>query len=237
MASILIIEDDKSIQQVISDNLEIEGHRITCASSGKAGLSFLSKHTYDLILLDIMLPEMHGFEVLTLMRARKIVAPVIILSAKNEEVDKVKGLDLGANDYITKPFGLLELIARVNVALRNNHTSNFFKQRSNVFQIGNVHIDLDGHTIINKNQSLPISKKEADILKLLIKNLNKTVSRQEIIQQVWGEDQFPTTRTVDNKILGLRKKIETNPSQPQMLISIHGLGYKLTNIYSSNSHI
>ncbi|PCJ59706.1 MAG: DNA-binding response regulator [Planctomycetota bacterium] len=224
---ILIIEDDPGIRRALVDNLTIQGHKVTSASQGKEGFELGMHETYDLILLDIMLPEMNGYDILEKWREDAIETPVLFLSAKGEEVDKVKGLELGADDYITKPFQLNELLARVKASLRR-YKINTQRQDQGLteFRWQNKKVDFESCITINGEKKYSISKREREILKILIANQGKSISRNEIIRYAWPDNEYPSTRTIDNLILSIRKKIEDVPSNPQHLISIHGIGYQ-----------
>lgn len=224
---ILIVEDDPGIRRALIDNLNLQGHEVTSASQGKEGFRLGMKESYDLILLDIMLPEMNGYEILEKWREDAIETPVLLISAKGEELDKVKGLELGADDYITKPFQLNELLARVKASLRRYKINIQLQDKGlSEFRWQNNKIDFESCSVTIGNQKRSLSKREREILRILIENQGKTISRNDIINYAWQSNDQPSTRTIDNLILSIRKKIEDIPSKPKHLISIHGIGYQ-----------
>ncbi len=225
MAKILIVEDDPKMQIGLRDNLEFEGYDVKVVNNGKSGLQEILDNTYDLVILDVMLPQMSGFDVLRKSREKGVATPVIMLTAKGEEIDKVLGLELGADDYVTKPFGLRELIARVKAVLRRHEGQ--ISGLSSKIKLGNLEIDFEGYTASANGQALAMTPKEFDILKFLWQHRNKVVTRDQLLTNVWGYDESISTRTVDNFILKLRQKIEDDPAHPRNIITIHGTGYKL----------
>jgi DNA-binding response OmpR family regulator len=225
MTKILLVEDEPKMQQVIKDNLELEGYDVALAGDGKTGLKDILENSYSLILLDVMLPEMSGFDVCRKAREKGIVTPVIFLTAKGEEIDKVLGLELGADDYITKPFGVRELLARTKAVLRRTEGS--ASGPAEKLTLGSVEIDFRTYTASRDGVALPMTPKEFELLKFLWQHRNQVVSRDQLLTNVWGYDETISTRTIDNFILRLRQKIEKNPAKPQRIITIHGLGYKL----------
>lgn len=225
MTKILFVEDEPQMQRGVKDNLELEGYEVDLAGDGKAGLQKLLENSYDLILLDVMLPQMSGLDVCKKAREKGVTAPIIMLTAKGEEIDKVLGLELGADDYITKPFGLRELLARVKAVLRRSEgTTGGPTQR---MVLGSVEIDFATYNASRSGENLPMTPKEFEILKFLWHHRNKAVSRDQLLTNVWGYDESISTRTVDNFILKLRQKIEDDPARPKHILTIHGLGYKL----------
>ena len=225
MARILLVEDESQMQRGIKDNFEFEGHEVEIAGDGKIGLQKIIEGALDLILLDVMLPQMSGFDVCKKAREKGIATPIIMLTAKGDEIDKVLGLELGADDYITKPFGLRELLARVKAVLRR--VEDPLASPSQKTMLGSVEIDFAAYSAIRTGVSLQMTPKEFDILKFLWQHRNKAVSRDQLLTEVWGYDDSISTRTVDNFILKLRQKIEDDPAHPKHIITIHGLGYKL----------
>ncbi|MCB0748231.1 MAG: response regulator transcription factor [Ignavibacteriae bacterium] len=222
MKKILIIEDEETMQLGLGNNLKYDGYEVDFASDGEEGLSKLRENKYNLILLDVMLPKLSGFDVCKIARSEGIKTPIIMLTAKNEEIDKVLGLEIGADDYITKPFSLRELLARVRAALRRGENDN-----SDEIIIGKISVDFSSYNATENGQSVNLSSKEFDILHYLWNNKNKTVSRDELLSKIWGDHVYTTSRTIDNFILKLRQKIEENPNEPKRIITIHGIGYKL----------
>jgi len=223
MALVLIVEDEADMADVLKDNLELEGYAVLCARNGIEGLDLALQKNPDCVILDVMLPGKNGFEVCRELRAREFVRPIIMLTAKSQESDKVRGLELGADDYVTKPFGLQELMARVRVVLRRPVPLS----TPVVLKIGHVEVNLKNWRLKRGCQEIPLTTHEAKLLELLGQSPGKVFSRDEILNAVWGLDAYPSNRTVDNFIVKLRKKIEPCPQQPCHLITVHGSGYKL----------
>ena len=224
MSKILIVEDEQAMLVGLRDNLEFEGYQVETASRGDDGLKMILSHNYDLVLLDVMLPGMSGFDVCRKSRAAGIDTPIILLTARGEELDKVLGLELGADDYVTKPFSLRELLARIKVILRR--AGSRAQGAGEFIPIGNVRVSFDAYDACDANdQPVKMSHKEFEILQSLYNHQGKIVTRDDILDQVWGMDYQPTARTVDNFIVRLRTKIDT--PQSQHIITVHGVGYKL----------
>lgn len=223
---LLIIEDEPAMQLGLKDNLELEGYQVDIASDGEDGLTKLKTGTYHLVLLDVMLPKLSGFDVCKSARAAGISTPIILLTAKGEEIDKVVGLELGADDYITKPFSLRELLARVKAILRRSQSVAVAKEESKI-AIGRLMIDFSIFQTEQDGVEIKLSHKETEILSYLHKNKNRVVSRYDLLENVWGYEEQITTRTVDNFIVRLRQKVEINPNQPKIILTVHGSGYKL----------
>ena len=224
MSHILIIEDEKDMREGLKDNLEFEGYSVDLAEDGKAGLNKIENNIYDLIILDVMLPHLSGFEVCKAARSAGVKTPIIMLTAKGEEIDKVLGLEFGADDYVTKPFGLRELLARIKAILRRVPQND---TKSKLLKIGKLTIDFSKYEASENDKPVALTHKEFEILKFLWNNNNSTVSRDELFNQIWGYDEMTTTRTIDNFILKLRQKIEDNPNHPKHILTVHGIGYKL----------
>ena len=224
MAKILIIEDEPDMARGLEDNLTFEGYEVHAEADGLAGLNYAVANPVDLILLDLMLPKMPGYEVCKNLRAKGNNTPVIMLTAKGQEIDKVLGLELGADDYVTKPFSLRELLARIHALLRR-HSSTTAKP-SDTYAFGEMVLDFAHYHATKAGEAIELTPKEFEILRHLITNRGKTVSRDELLDKVWGIEEYPTTRTVDNHILKLRKKIEQDPANPDFIITVHGIGYK-----------
>ncbi|MBI5047441.1 MAG: response regulator transcription factor [Deltaproteobacteria bacterium] len=218
---ILIIEDDKDLLMGLKDNLCYEGYEVITGGTGTDGLKTAGTKKPDLIILDIMLPDMDGLEVCRRLREQRLEIPIIMLTAKSQEIDKVLGLEMGADDYITKPFGIKELLARIRAVLRRGKSI-----KLEVYRFGNVEIDFSHFRATKNGKELELTSLEFEIIKLLIENKGLTVSRDKMLEKVWGYNLFPTTRTVDNHILKLRKKVEDNPHNPFHILTIHGYGYK-----------
>ncbi len=227
MKKILIIEDELNMITGLKDNLEFEGYEVDTATEGKTGLEKVTGGKYDLILLDVMLPEVSGFDICKTARKKGVNTPIILLTAKGEEIDKVLGLELGADDYITKPFSLRELLARIKAILRRSPDTNGESQRDEDVQIGNMRVNFKNYTASDGNVEVRMSHKEFEILHYLYSNAGKTVDRDDLMSKVWGIDYDITTRTVDNFILKLRQKIETDPNNPKIILTVHGVGYKM----------
>lgn len=224
MKKILIVEDEPNMRLGLKDNLEFEGYETDFAHDGESGLQKIIDNTYDLILLDVMMPKMSGFDVCKTIRKKGILTPVILLTAKDQEIDKVLGLELGADDYVTKPFSLRELLARIKAVLRRGEN---LSTGDNKVQIGKIEINFQNYTALENDSPVQMSHKEFEILNYLWKHRNRTVSREDLLEKIWGYEGSPTTRTVDNFILKLRQKIEYDSNHPQIIITVHGIGYKL----------
>ena len=222
MKKILIVEDEEAMQLGLGNNMKYEGYEVEFASDGEEGLNKIRRNKYNLIILDVMLPKMSGFDVCKIARSEGIKTPIIILTAKSEEIDKVLGLEIGADDYITKPFSIRELLARVKAVLRRGDD-----EIQEEIKIGKLIVNFKTYDAILNGQAANLSSKEFDILQYLWNNKNKTVSREELLQSIWGNDVYTTARTIDNFILKLRKKIEDYPNEPKRILTIHGIGYKL----------
>jgi two-component system alkaline phosphatase synthesis response regulator PhoP len=224
--SILIVEDEENLANTLALNLELENYRVLVAKNGNEGLTiFRENHTQlNLVLLDIMLPGINGFDLLPEFKKTDASIPVIFLTAKNQSAEKISGLKLGAEDYITKPFELEELLLRVkNVIKRNARTT------SSEFTFGKCMINFETFEIRNiKGETTTISRREIGLLKLLTDNVNKVISRDQIIENLWNENENASTRTIDNYILNFRKQFEENPKEPKHFHSIRGVGYKFT---------
>jgi DNA-binding response OmpR family regulator len=221
---ILVIEDDSAMSAGLKDNLEIEGYRVICAGSLKEGRKSLADNV-DMILLDVMLPDGNGIKFCRELRSMGISLPVIMLTAKGEEMDKVSGLESGADDYIVKPFSLRELLARIHAHLRRRQSENLSPMEQ--VKIGIAEVDFKRHTLFSNGKPADISARELDMLRYLVLHKGQVVSRDTLLLEVWGHSEEIVTRTVDNFILRLRKKIEPDPARPQYLLTVHGSGYKL----------
>ena len=220
---ILLVEDDESILFGLQDILEGEGYQISTASNGIDGLKFATEKPIDLLVLDIMLPGMNGLDICRKIKKEKLILPIIMLTAKSSEIDKISGLDYGADDYITKPFSLSELLARIRAVLRRTYpTENILKH----YSFGNIEIDFIKMEAFVFNNEIKLTKKQFAILEYFIHNDGKVVHRHDLLNNIWGYDKTPSTRTVDTFILEIRKKIEENPSNPKHIVSISGVGYK-----------
>jgi len=225
MANILIIEDEPSMQLGLKDNLELENYTIDISGDGEEGLRKLKAGKYDLVVLDVMLPKLSGFDVCKSARAAGVTTPIILLTAKGEEIDKIVGLELGADDYITKPFSVRELLARIKAILRRSQGA--ANSKNEITVIGRLQIDFSSFHSEEAGVEVKLSHKEFEILSYFCENKNKVVSRYDLLEKVWQYDEQITTRTVDNFIARLRQKIETNPNSPKIILTVHGAGYKM----------
>jgi two-component system alkaline phosphatase synthesis response regulator PhoP len=223
METILIIEDDPSISLGLEKNLKFEGYHVLLANNGEKGLQMAVDSRPDLLILDIMLPEINGFEICKILRKNKIEIPILIISAKDQEFDKIMGLDLGADDYVTKPFSIREMLARINAVFRRKRKYDDEKEN---LSFGAVVIDFVGREVLRNGEKQDISHTEFELLKLLIQNKNKVLDRKEILNKVWGYDYYGTARTIDNFITKLRQKIEDDPNDPRYILTVRGIGYK-----------
>ncbi|MCW8848987.1 MAG: response regulator transcription factor [Melioribacteraceae bacterium] len=224
MKKILIIEDEAAMRSGLKDNLEIEGYEIDEAEDGIKGLEKIKSNKYNLIILDVMMPGLSGFDVCKKTRALGIFTPIILLTAKGEEIDKVLGLELGADDYVTKPFSLRELLARVKVIFRRSENNS---EPHEDYLLGKLKINFTTYNATSNGVDVKLSHREYEILKYLIDHRNQTVSRDSLLKDVWGFDSTITTRTIDNFILKLRQKIEHDVNHPQIILTIYGIGYKI----------
>jgi two-component system alkaline phosphatase synthesis response regulator PhoP len=222
---ILIIEDEEDLVKGLKLNLAGEGYELTWAYDGQEGLRKALEECPDLIILDIMLPKMDGLEVCREIRQKNMNIPIIMLTAKGGEVDKVVGLEVGADDYITKPFSIRELLARVKAQLR--HTKRQGKNVPELYHFGDVEVDFSHFKVRRKDKEVDLTSLEVEILKYFIAHRGEVVTREALLDKIWGYERFPTTRTIDNHILKLRKKIEEDPAHPKYIFSVYGAGYRL----------
>jgi DNA-binding response OmpR family regulator len=229
MAKILIVEDEPSMRLGLKENLEFEGYDVEIATNGEEGLKKILENDYNLVLLDVMLPQISGFDVCKTARKKGITTPIILLTAKGEEIDKVLGLELGADDYVTKPFSLRELLARIKAVLRRGENFTGADLKDKIISLGNLQINFASYSAFEGKESVQMSHKEFDVLYYLWKRRNHTVSRDELLSEIWGYEENPTTRTVDNFILKIRQKLEKDPNHPQIILTVHGIGYKLVD--------
>lgn len=223
MKKILVVEDDPAILKGLEATLRGEHYEVITAMDGEKCHRIVREEKLDLIILDIMLPKKHGFDVCRDLRKEGFNAPVLILTSKKEEMDKVLGLELGADDYVTKPFSIRELVARVKALLRR---SGDIKKDVEEYNLGSVHIDFKKQEAFKNKSPIKLSSKEFDVLKYFIQHEGEVISREMLLDDVWGYDNYPTTRTVDNYILSLRKKFEDTPNEPKHIITVHTSGYK-----------
>ncbi len=224
MHRILIVEDDPAILRGLKDNLEYESYTVFTAMDGEEGYRLVHAHRPDLIVLDLMLPKMDGYELCRKICEEGLTLPVLMLTARSEETDRVRGLDLGADDYITKPFSVPELLARIRAILRRMPPATAMPEQ---LQFDDVIVDFSRFEARKADEVLKLSRKEFGVLRFFASRAGQVITRNELLEEVWGHDHFPTTRTVDNHIASLRAKLEMDPSQPTRLVTIHGVGYKL----------
>ena len=223
MSLILAIEDDPAILRGIADNLRFESYQVLTATDGETGYALIRDKKPDLIILDLMLPGMSGYEICRKARAERIQTPILMLTARGEEADRVLGLDLGADDYMAKPFSIRELLARVRALLRRAQPA---KTLPDELRFDDVAVDFLCWEARKAGQPFEMTRKEFGILRFLASRAGEVVSRDELLNEVWGYENYPTTRTVDNHIAGLRAKIETDAAEPRHLRTVHGVGYK-----------
>lgn len=223
MKRILIIEDDPAISKGLYDALHDEHYDVVTEDDGEKGFRFAQNENIALIILDLMLPSKNGIEICTDLRKKGINTPILMLTSKKEEMDKVLGLEVGADDYLTKPFSIRELLARIKALLRRKQE---IVREIEEYEFGSVQIDFKKQTAFKKNKQIELSTTEYKILKYFIEHEAEVVTRDNLLDKVWGYDVFPTSRTVDNYILSIRKQIEDNPSDPKHLITVPKAGYK-----------
>jgi two-component system alkaline phosphatase synthesis response regulator PhoP len=207
----------------LRDNFEFEGYQVLSAMDGVAGLERALSDSPDLVILDVMMPRMSGLDVCKQLKAKRPSIPIIMLTARGQEVDKVVGLELGADDYVTKPFSIRELLARVKAVLRRAGTPQHDKHR---YAFGDIEVNLRSCQVSRQGKPLDFSSKEFELLKYFLSHPGEALSRDQLLEQVWGYDRFPTTRTVDAHIVRLRQKLEPKPDEPHYFLTIHGIGYK-----------
>lgn len=225
--SILLVEDEENLHEALKLNLELEGYAVTSAYDGAAALNAVGSEYFDLIILDVMLPEMDGISVAETVRISNNEVPILILSARNSSADRVLGLKKGADDYLTKPFNLEELLLRVHKLIDKNKKLQDKTSIGNSYTFGNNIIDFKAQEASTRTgQKIQLSKKETMLLRLLIENKNEVVPREKILQAVWGYNVYPTTRTIDNFILNFRKYFEEDSRNPKYFHSVRGVGYK-----------
>jgi DNA-binding response OmpR family regulator len=220
---ILIVEDEPNMVTGLRDNFEFEGYQVLTASDGVSGLERALADSPDLVILDVMMPRMSGLEVCKQLKAKRPSIPIIMLTARGQEVDKVVGLELGADDYVTKPFSIRELLARVKAVMRRAHA---LPKEKECYSFGDVEVNLRTCQVSRKGKSLDVSSKEFELLKYFLCHSGEAIGRDRLLEEVWGYDNFPTTRTVDAHIVRLRQKLEPKPEDPHFFLTVHGTGYK-----------
>lgn len=224
---ILLVEDEKGLIITLTDRLASEGFDVTSAADGKRGFELASTESFDLLILDVMLPKKNGYDIARDLRQKGISIPILMLTAKGETIDKVLGLKLGADDYLTKPFEVLELLARVEALLRRSPNQNDAIPNG-AFRFGDIGVDFKRAEVTRKNAPVELSAMEFRLLQFFIENRGTVHSRDDLLDAVWGYDAMPTTRTVDVHVAWLRQKLEENPRHPQYIHTVHGMGYKFT---------
>jgi len=228
---ILLVEDEPGLLMTLTDRLVSEGFAVETATDGEAGLARALAETFDLIILDVGLPRRNGFDVCRDLRQRSVGVPVIMLTARGQVVDKVVGLKIGADDYVTKPFEMMELLARIEALLRrvpalHGATGGATGEAADVYQFGMIHADFRRAEVTREGAPVELSAREFKLLRYLVEHRGATISRDELLNEVWGYNAMPSTRTVDVHIAWLRQKLEPNPHYPQFILTVHGLGYK-----------
>ncbi len=223
MSRILIVEDDPAILRGLTDNLKLESYEVLTATDGEAGYRLIGERKPDLIILDLMLPKLSGYEVCRKVRGEGGTTPILMLTARGEEGDRVLGLDLGADDYITKPFSVREVLARVRAVLRRSQPATTLPAE---VRFDDVVVDFEGFEARRADRVVEMTPKEFGLLRVLAARAGQVVVRDELLSEVWGYENYPSTRTVDNHVASLRAKLEPNPAEPQHLLTVHGVGYK-----------
>jgi two-component system OmpR family response regulator len=224
--TVLVVEDDKTLLSVLSYNLSQEGYRVLTAADGATAVDTARKEKPDLIILDVMLPQMSGFEVCRILR-KEMAMPIMMLTARDEEVDRVAGLDLGADDYVTKPFSMRELLARIRARLRRTEAEARTQGEESLIKLSDLEIDVSRHQARVAGKAMDLTLKEFDLLTFLARNKGLVFTREQLLEKVWGYDYPGDTRTIDVHISWLRNKLESDPEKPTRLITIRGVGYKL----------
>ena len=219
---IAVVEDEELIRKSLVINLELEGFKVVTASDGEEGVTLINQQKPDLIIMDVMMPRKDGLQACREIRVAGISTPLILLTARSSEVDKVLGLDLGADDYLAKPFGMLELIARVKALLRRIQRVTSIDE----IKFSDVVVDFKAYRALKNQEPIELSAREYRLLRYLVSKQGSVVTRDELLDEVWGYNSYPTTRTVDNHIARLRQKIESNIDEPQHILTVHGVGYK-----------
>ena len=225
--AVLVIEDEENLLKAIKYNLEQDGYKVQSAMDGEQGLEMARQTQPSMIILDIMLPKLDGIEVCRILR-RESNVPILMLTAKSEEIDRVVGLELGADDYVTKPFSMRELMARTKAILRRYSlsASDTAKESGKILRAGKLEVNISKHVVTLEGEPLELKPREFDLLALLVENAGRALSRDQILENIWGQDYYGDTRTVDVHIRWLREKIESDPGSPKQIITIRGVGYR-----------
>jgi DNA-binding response OmpR family regulator len=233
MTKVLVVEDDPGILRTVADNLRFEQYEVVTASDGETAYVLLQREQPDLIVLDLMLPRMSGLELCRRLRTEDVQVPVLMLTARGEEADRVRGLDMGGDDYVTKPFSLPELMARVRALLRRASSASGGPQ---ILKFGAVEVDFRRYAAHRRGQPIEMTRKEFALLRFLASREDAVVTRDEILNKVWGFDSYPITRTVDNHVSSLRAKLEPDPARPIHIQTVHGVGYKFVRNRNHEGH-
>jgi DNA-binding response OmpR family regulator len=223
VSRLLVVEDDPAILRGLADNLTYEAHEVLTASDGETAYRLIHERKPDLVVLDLMLPRMSGYELCQKVRGEGLATPIVMLTARGEEADRILGLDLGADDYVTKPFSVRELLARIRAVLRRSQPERRLPDR---LEVDDVVVDFRRFEASRSGEPVEMTRKEYGLLRLLASRAGEVVSRTELLDEVWGYDATPTTRTVDNHVASLRAKLEASPAEPRHLLTVFGVGYK-----------
>jgi DNA-binding response OmpR family regulator len=221
---VLVVEDEPQMRSMLTDNLEFEGYRVTAVATGEDALQAVTSRNYALLLVDVMLPGISGFDVCQRLRARGLHTPIVVLTARTQESDRVLGLDLGADDYVSKPFSVRELLARVRALVRRD---DWHSPTGGDFSVGDVVVKPRQRLVLRKGRRVALSAREFELLRYLFAHRNEVVSREQLLRDVWGYSHLSVTRTVDNYIAKLRTHIEPRPHEPRYIVTVHGSGYQL----------
>lgn len=228
MKSILLVEDEENLHEAIKLNLDLEGYNVTSVFKGKDAIQKVKEKHFDMIVLDVMLPDVNGFDICETIRLNNQHTPILFLTAKSDSEDKIKGLSIGGDDYLTKPFNIEELLLRIKLLIKRSSSETVSKQLGN-YKIGSYTVNFSSFEVVKEDKEIiALTKKQVNLLKLLIDKKNQAVSRQEILEKVWGYEIYPTTRTIDNVILSFRKIFESDQEANTFFKSIRGVGYKFT---------
>ncbi len=222
--SVLVVEDEAQMRTMLEDNLQFDGYRVTAVSTGEDALNELERQSYSLVLLDVRLPGISGFDVCRRLRSRGTRVPVIMLTARTQEADRIAGLDVGADDYVSKPFSVRELLARVRAQVRRD---DWHSTTADEFAFGDVSVRLRQRLVLRRGRRVPMSAREFELLRYLIAHRNEVVSREQLLRDVWGYHEATITRTVDNYVAKLRNQLEVRPHEPRFIVTVHGSGYQL----------
>jgi DNA-binding response OmpR family regulator len=225
MTKVLVIEDDPAIQRGLADSLKMESYEVLTASDAESGLELIIDEKPDLVILDVMLPGMSGYDLCRKLRSEQNAVSIMMLTARGQEFDRVMGLDLGADDYVTKPFSVFEVMARVRALLRR-HDQRVLPDR---LDFGNVSVDFLRYETLKSDEPVSLARREYGLLRFLASRTGEVIDRDELLSEVWGHDQYPTTRTIDSHIASLRVKLEEHPNNPKHIVTVHGVGYKFVD--------